>query len=391
MACVCNPIWINSFVVFVRLYWFEKRFQSIVEEAREQRRSKTRSRTKSESRGEMDIGVLERGVRDKKITVVRDHPANGPVEGNDKSALSEHFHHAIKEEGSSSSSDDRAQQWREALDHQPSNHTNEDHQDKATPGHQREIMFADEVQRDDGTDAPPSRLPRRVGTDQHIAFLEGQRKHDKGALRIPGPRDFARGEKPKPLAGDGEDDSHEETTKTEAEGDGALQEKSENEEINLDDHPVKRGITFEALDHPEHLRMEDVPTYNSHSRNLTLHGLGKRQSSDPNFFSGLRQRTRSFREHGSLAKIKSEERVSMPYLSWEATVGRNSLFIGLTEEQREELGGIEYRALKTLAVVLVVYFFGFHLFGFICLVPWIVRSGRWGSVVTGDGIGRPWW
>ena len=40
----------------------------------------------------------------------------------------------------------------------------------------------------------------------------------------------------------------------------------------------------------------------------------------------------------------------MPYLSWTPTIGRNSAFVDLTEEQREELGGIEYRALKTLAV-----------------------------------------
>ena len=43
----------------------------------------------------------------------------------------------------------------------------------------------------------------------------------------------------------------------------------------------------------------------------------------------------------------------MPYLSWTPTVGRNSAFVDLTEEQREELGGIEYRSLKLLAVILV--------------------------------------
>jgi Trk-type K+ transport system membrane component len=43
----------------------------------------------------------------------------------------------------------------------------------------------------------------------------------------------------------------------------------------------------------------------------------------------------------------------MPYLSWQPTIGRNSAFVDLTEEQRDELGGIEYRSLKTLAVVLV--------------------------------------
>ncbi len=80
-----------------------------------------------------------------------------------------------------------------------------------------------------------------------------------------------------------------------------------------------------------------------------------------------------------------------PYLSWQPTIGRNSLFVGLTEEQREELGGIEYRALKTLALILVTYFFAFHIFGVICLTPWILHSGTYGPVVTEQGQGRVWW
>lgn len=37
-----------------------------------------------------------------------------------------------------------------------------------------------------------------------------------------------------------------------------------------------------------------------------------------------------------------------PFLSRQATVGRNSNFHNLTRKDREELGGIEYRALKLL-------------------------------------------
>lgn len=43
----------------------------------------------------------------------------------------------------------------------------------------------------------------------------------------------------------------------------------------------------------------------------------------------------------------------MPYLSYKPTIGRNSKFLDLTEEQREELGGIEYRSLKLLAKIVV--------------------------------------
>jgi Trk-type K+ transport system membrane component len=71
-------------------------------------------------------------------------------------------------------------------------------------------------------------------------------------------------------------------------------------------------------------------------------------------------------------------------------VGRNSNFIDLTEEQRDELGGIEYRALKTLAVILIAYYVLFHLLGIVGLLPWIMET-HWGNVVKAAGQGRPWW
>ena len=38
----------------------------------------------------------------------------------------------------------------------------------------------------------------------------------------------------------------------------------------------------------------------------------------------------------------------VPYISFEAVVGRNSAFQQLTRDQIEELGGVEYRALTAL-------------------------------------------
>ena len=54
ITATCNPIFINTFVVFVRLYWFEKRFQNVVLEARTLRRNRTKSRTRSEAKADMD-------------------------------------------------------------------------------------------------------------------------------------------------------------------------------------------------------------------------------------------------------------------------------------------------------------------------------------------------
>jgi hypothetical protein len=47
-----------------------------------------------------------------------------------------------------------------------------------------------------------------------------------------------------------------------------------------------------------------------------------------------------------------------PYISFNAIVGRNSAFHQLTREQQDELGGVEYRALKALLwIVAGVSFF----------------------------------
>ncbi|KAK9333811.1 cation transport protein-domain-containing protein [Lipomyces starkeyi] len=81
----------------------------------------------------------------------------------------------------------------------------------------------------------------------------------------------------------------------------------------------------------------------------------------------------------------------MPYLSYEPTIARNSTFVGLTDEQREELGGVEYRALRTLAVVLVAYFFGFLILANISLIPWIINSGRYRPVVESYAQQPAWW
>ena len=104
------------------------------------------------------------------------------------------------------------------------------------------------------------------------------------------------------------------------------------------------------------------------------------------FPSRLRQRTASF-----AASRTSQSDGPLPYLSWTPTIGRNSAFADLTAEQREELGGIEYRSLKTLASILVAYYVGFHALGVVILLPWLVRSAEYGAVVDADNQNRAWW
>lgn len=81
-----------------------------------------------------------------------------------------------------------------------------------------------------------------------------------------------------------------------------------------------------------------------------------------------------------------------PRLSRHATVGRNSKFHNLTSADREILGGIEYRALKLLLVIVVGYFVGLHILGVICLLPWIHNAPqKYLDFLEECGQGRTWW
>lgn len=88
---------------------------------------------------------------------------------------------------------------------------------------------------------------------------------------------------------------------------------------------------------------------------------------------------------------RDKEVDDMPYLSYNPTMGRNSNFVGLTLEQREELGGIEYRSLRTLALVILGYFWGFQILAFTCFLPWIRQRRHYSDIIKNDGQSPTWW
>ncbi|OJI99684.1 hypothetical protein ASPVEDRAFT_39063 [Aspergillus versicolor CBS 583.65] len=86
------------------------------------------------------------------------------------------------------------------------------------------------------------------------------------------------------------------------------------------------------------------------------------------------------------------KQLALPELSSRATVGRNSNFRNLTEQDREMLGGLEYRALKLLLKITTGYFFGLHLFGVICLLPWIRHADpKYRDYLRECGQNSVWW
>ncbi|KAH0258007.1 potassium transport protein TRK1/TRK2, partial [Aureobasidium melanogenum] len=122
LACFANPIFINTCVVFIRLYWFEQRFDHIVKEARNQRRTRTRSRTVSESRADPDPGRVEMGVNGRKITVLHHttkpngmsaRSANAKVHGMDEKERLEHLAGSLNDAHGSTSESAESSETRE--------------------------------------------------------------------------------------------------------------------------------------------------------------------------------------------------------------------------------------------------------------------------------------
>lgn len=428
IACIANPIFINTIVVFVRLYWFEKRFETLVKEIRTQQRSRTRSFNKTFSkartggRENSDLNRLEMGVNGRNIRVLHDTTKPNGMTGSTARTAEAEKEFAEKQglepvsqsvssttPGGSNASDEVAPHEQTALEGEKQPETPQSPWLGHNPRLHREITFADEVPTPSSAHAQQApqleQVPEGRDLDRHIYFMQRQQanaKQELGTLRIPGPRDFDRGELPTALD-DADDNELNRPQTRNTVGTYSYRGRSgrrgsdgPTEELNGDDHPVRRGITIDEPQHPGHHKRDsgDEERGNTTSSHNPLHRIKSTIS--------RRSRTRGFNlsdAKGSMAKTFSTMRTtgstrvedSMPYLSWQATTGRNSAFLGLSATQREELGGIEYRSLKTLAKVLILYFVGFHLLGMVILLPWILHTQPWKAYVQSVGVSPTWW
>ncbi|KAI1426730.1 cation transport protein-domain-containing protein [Xylaria sp. FL1777] len=381
-ALLSNPITIHSSVVFLRLYWFEKRFQHIVQEARSRRVTISQSRTKAR----VDAATIEKGVNGQNINVVRDTGTSTRV-ANDGMLLDEYSidgQPKLDPLANTSGSEDSSE------------HKNSDEeQQTAHP----QIKFATEVRRShavEDDDGPPIFLPERRTNAEHIAILEKQRKADKSVLRIPGPRDADMGALPEEFEGEveAEPDIPRERRESSIEQSQAIQrplpygERQQTITITEPDKPRKEEPSLST-------RVEEDVEAAGHAIGASLRFRKSRTvgSSFPRHdtVSTFQGRIKPLRRIKTVLTGGKEED-PMPYLSWQPTIGRNSQFVDLTEDQRDELGGIEYRSLKTLALVLTIYFWGYSILGIITLVPWIVHNNPfYDSILEADGINPVWW
>ena len=441
IANIANPIFINTVVVFVRLYWFEKRFQHVVKDLRKKRRHRVRTwpRTRSQMKEHEDLNDIEAGVNGRNIKVLHETTKPNGMTGTtertkrEEEKFREKMGLDVKEESveptpegsNKSSKEDREdsfgaeqekqqEEGQDEVQQSPVSATSEHHLG-LSPRLHRNITFADEVRVPDHPEQTQdlASVPEQQDLSKHIEFLERQQRNAKAgsALRIPGPRAFERGEVPQQMEDSDDEGLHRPQTRNTL---GPIQSESEREgantdcgeELNGDDHPQRSGaIRFDDQEHPA--RHQDFATFDRSTTQGSRFGINRIKSG---VGSVLRQR-RSNNSHkhnnlhisharGSLGRTfstlstvisRDNDNEVMPYLSWAATTGRNSAFLGLSEEQREELGGIEYRSLKTLAKILLLYYVGFHTFAMVVLLPWIKLTNPWRSKVINYGIDPGWW
>ena len=390
-AGLANPITVNSMVVFLRLYWFQKRFQNVVREAKKSRVSIAESRSKI--RPTDDSAVLEQGVDPNSIRVVHDGKkrriANDGILLSDRATTSKPRRNSSSDE----TLEDVTNGKRDAL-----------------PAHLRHpttITFADTVKRSDGVEDKAINLPIKRSDEDHIAILQRQRNpQDKEVLRIPNPRDVERGMKPKIVSeGDGPDPDDDEEEDVQGRGGAGMDStgrkseagssaRSRGGEQKSSQEKRRQTITFTE---PERRKRDDLRDSTAVITNTILSPLRLRKNRvkpKPPGEKGkggihLSQKNTINALKTALSSNKVEEEA--PYLSWHPTMARNSQFVGLSEEQRDELGGIEYRSLKTLALILIIYFWGFELLSLTFLLPFILHNDRYGRAVEGWGVNRTWW
>lgn len=103
------------------------------------------------------------------------------------------------------------------------------------------------------------------------------------------------------------------------------------------------------------------------------------------------QRSTTIASSHSFQRSGTEGQRAAPYLSFDVNVTGNSLFHSLTETQRDELGGVEYRALDLLAKIVPIYWVAVQLFMITLVAPYCASQAfdKYRPVFEAQGSNAP--
>ena len=149
-------------------------------------------------------------------------------------------------------------------------------------------------------------------------------------------------------------------------------------------------------DRPRSLELSEMPTKirfasptpfspRSHRSILSISGVGARPESLTHTKNA--QPVKLPFSLSSLMDEKGDLRRTHKYFQSGGFIGRNSQFHSLTISEREKLGGVEYRAIRLLETVVILYFVLFQLLGCIGLGAWVAVNQADTSLQNGL---QPW-
>lgn len=123
-----------------------------------------------------------------------------------------------------------------------------------------------------------------------------------------------------------------------------------------------------------------------HHRVFHMAGVGARQdlNNHPRDTSPLSVYTEDIPVSG----LKGIIRGTQKYFFSKGVISRNSQFYGLTSTEREKLGGVEYKAVSFLSVIVSLYFFMFLILGIIGMGTWLEANHP--EVSQANGL-SPFW
>ncbi|KAL2379572.1 hypothetical protein RJZ90_005175 [Blastomyces dermatitidis] len=202
--------------------------------------------------------------------------------------------------------------------------------------------------------SPDKNNTERSAPSAHISFSAETNMEPRGrALRIPGPREFESGQTVR----------------------------------EVDDDDLMKSITIEeslSAGPSGETERRRLPTMGR----LLSHAASVERAASNAFILGNSSRKRSrSRSSNPLNRSSSKSEralLDMPYLSYQPTIGRNSKFLDLTDEQRDELGGIEYRSLKLLAKIVSK---GIKIPESIHLLIWVASRAIFSSMTAYNNLG----
>ena len=145
-------------------------------------------------------------------------------------------------------------------------------------------------------------------------------------------------------------------------------------------HPAATGNDTQA---PQPIRRQ-------HSGLFSMNGVGARPTVSLRTNTSLSLSSYpSLQRQAPVDKITEAKKDISKYLDTAAGwIARNSQFHGLTEEERDLLGGCEYRAVSLLAWLIPVYFVLWQLIGAIGCGAWVALNTP--ELASANGL-NPWW